>query len=83
MNAKPLAYDLGMPPTGHKVSNDRLDKFRRVYKETYGEDITKAEAVEMTHGLLALYTLVLRPLPDEPSRRPPSSPLAQSADAAT
>jgi hypothetical protein len=54
-----------MKPTGHKVSPERLEEFRRIYKETYGEEITTAEATEMTHRLLALYKILMRPLPSE------------------
>jgi hypothetical protein len=69
-----------MQPTGHKVSPERLEEFRRIYKETYGEEITTAEATEMTHRLLPLYKLLMRPLPSERAQRPPApQPPAQSA----
>lgn len=51
-----------MPSSGHKFSDERLEKFRRIYKETYGEEITKAEAAEMARRLLALYRVLMRPL---------------------
>jgi hypothetical protein len=57
----------GMPPTGHQVSPERLEEFRRIYKEVYGEEITSAEASAMTHRLLALYRLLSRPLPGDTS----------------
>lgn len=75
MRPTPKHYDRLMPPSGHKVSDERLEEFRRLYKETYGEEITKAEASEMSHRLLALYSLLMRPLPGEAS---PEAP-AQSA----
>jgi aldehyde:ferredoxin oxidoreductase len=53
-----------MPPTGHQVSPERLEEFRRIYKNVYGEELTQEEAVEMTHRLLALHRLLMRPLPD-------------------
>ena len=74
MNLDPLSHHACMPPAGHAVSDERLEEFRRTYKEVYGEEITKAEAVEMTHRLLALYKLLLRPLPGEPSAHPPEQP---------
>ena len=55
MTAERRAYDSGMPPSGHKVSDERLEEFRRIYKETYGEDLTPQEASRMAHRLLALY----------------------------
>ena len=69
-----------MLPTGHKVSPDRLEEFRRIYKETYGEEITPQQATEMTDRLVALYKLLLRPLPDAPAQSSlPQPPPAQSA----
>jgi hypothetical protein len=70
---------LGMPHVAGQVSPERLEEFKRIYKKAYGEDITIAEAREMTHRLLALYNLVMRPLPKEgenvsSSPPPPSSP---------
>lgn len=84
MNRKQRPYDPGVPPAGHNVSDERLEEFRRIYKEAYGEDITKKEASEMSHRLLALYRLLLRPLPDETSEHPPSpEPPAQTSDEAS
>lgn len=37
-----------MPPTGHKVSPERLEEFRRIYNEASGEEITAEEALEMS-----------------------------------
>jgi hypothetical protein len=53
-----------MPPTGHQVSPERLEEFRRIYKEVYGEEISVGEASAMTHRLFALYKLLLQPLPN-------------------
>jgi hypothetical protein len=71
-----------MLPIGYQVSPERLEEFRRIYKEVSGEDITAGEALEMTHRLLALYKLLLltRPLPDEHEKSSPSQqPPAQNA----
>lgn len=70
-----------MPPTGHKVSPERLEEFRRIYNEASGEEITAEEALEMTHRLIALYKLLLltRPLPDEIEKPPSPPPPAHSA----
>jgi hypothetical protein len=73
MNQRPGHYHRGMPPTGHKVSLERLEKFRRIYKEVHGEEITTAEASAMIHPLLAVYKLFSQSLPEteEPSPSPP------------
>ena len=47
-----------------RVSEERLQEFIRIYHEVYGEELTSVEATEMTHRLLALYELLLRPIPD-------------------
>lgn len=63
-----------MPPTGHQVLPERLEEFRRIYKETCGEEISVGEASAMTHRLLALYKLVSQPLPGEMEQPSPSAP---------
>lgn len=70
-----------MAPGGNKVSPERLEEFRRIYKEASGEEITAEEALEMTHRLIALYKLLLltRPLPDEIEKPTPPPPPAHSA----
>jgi hypothetical protein len=84
MKDSQLPYDRGMPPTGHQVSPKRLEEFRRIYKEAYGEEISTAEASAMTHRLLALYRLLSQPLPDEDEKPAPSPPPpAQSAPEAS
>jgi hypothetical protein len=70
-----------MPPTGHEVSPERLEEFRRIYKETYGEEITIEEAREMTRRLLTLYKTLAQPLPDEVSTSAPSSKLPKNFEA--
>jgi hypothetical protein len=84
MNHQLQSHHDGMTPSGHKVSDERLEEFRRIYKEAYGEEITLPDAIEMTHRLLALYQLLLRPLPGETSPPPPSQqPPAQTAPEAS
>jgi hypothetical protein len=72
MTDSQLPYDRGMPPTGHRVSPQRLEEFCRIYKEVYGEEITSAEASAMIHPLLALYKLLAQPLHGEDEMQPPS-----------
>lgn len=79
-----VRYNFAMPPSGHKVSDERLEEFRRIYKETYGEDLMPQEATEMAHRLLALYELLLRPLPGERASHPPApEPPAQTSPEAS
>jgi hypothetical protein len=81
MAHKYIPYHVGMLPTGHQVSPERLEEFRCIYKEAFGEEISTQEAVAMTHRLLALYKALLRPLPSEvaaPARV--QLPSAQSAN---
>jgi hypothetical protein len=53
------------------ISDDRLKEFQRIYEETYGQEITLAEARERAQRLLMLYEIISRPLPGEDG--PPSS----------
>jgi hypothetical protein len=69
-----------MPPTGHQVTPERLEEFRRIYKEAFGEEISSQEATAMTHRLLALYKVLMQPFPSEASA-PPRSPLPQAQNA--
>lgn len=46
-----------------QISHDRLEEFRRVYKEDTSENIALAEAREMAQRLLTLYQILSRPLP--------------------
>lgn len=64
-----------------QISNERIEAFRVAYKEGYGEEISTADARAMAHRLLALYRLIMRPLPDESDPLPSQNSPAQSADA--
>lgn len=71
-----------MPPTGHQVSAERLKEFCYIYEKLYGEEITMADASEMTHRLLALYRLLMQPLPgDVPTPSSPKPPAQTSPEA--
>jgi hypothetical protein len=73
-------YSIGHATTGHQVSPERLEEFRRIYKEAYGEEITSTEASAMTRRLLALYRLLSQPLPDEIEKPSPSPPPPAQTD---
>jgi hypothetical protein len=47
-----------------QISDDRLEEFRRIYKEATGEEITLEEAREVAQRLVTLYKLLAQPLPD-------------------
>jgi hypothetical protein len=46
------------------ISEDRIEEFCRVYKTAFGEETSIAEARQMANQLVALYTLLMQPVPD-------------------
>jgi hypothetical protein len=56
-----------------RISDDALDEFVEIYKEEFGEDISRDAASEMAIRILTLYTLL--------SKKPPG--LDESGEAAT
>ncbi len=64
------------------ISDESLQKFIAAYKESYGQELSVAEARPMAARLLFLYEQLARPLPGEvdptlpPTRQelPPSPP---------
>jgi hypothetical protein len=67
-----------------RISDERIEEFRRIYRKAYGEDISVGDARAMAHRLMAMYRLLMQPLPGEPSAHPPSSESpAQTPDEAT
>src|SRR5262249_3059248 len=74
ITCKPIPYHSIVRYTGHQASPERLEEFRRIYKEVYGEEITIAEASIMTHQLLTLYRLLSQPLPGRDATPTPSPP---------
>jgi hypothetical protein len=69
-----------MPLLGNKVSHERLEEFRHVYRNVYGEEITVAEAAEMAHRLLALYRLLMQPVPEDVTATMPKRHSLSSRD---
>ncbi len=67
--------------SGMHISDERLEEFRRIYKVAYGDTISVADARAMAHRLLALYRLLMQPLPGEKNAQPPPlrEPRAQTA----
>lgn len=48
-----------------RFSNDVLDEFRAIYRDEFGEEITRDEAQEMGTRVVELLRLLLRPLPGD------------------
>jgi len=53
----------GMPPAYYRISDKDLDEFIAIYKEEYGEDVSRSEASEMASRLVMLYQLLAKKLP--------------------
>ncbi len=66
-------------PASVPISDERIEEFQRIYKKVYGEEITIAEARAMAHRLIALYRLLMQPLPGESVSSPAPESSAQSA----
>ncbi|MBI4090731.1 MAG: hypothetical protein HY422_01790 [Candidatus Komeilibacteria bacterium] len=62
--------DLSKSHYSPMISNERLEEFRRIYKEAYEEEITIEEAREMARRFLVLHRLLRKPLPGDPSSHP-------------
>lgn len=61
-----------------QISDESLKEYQRIYKEGHGEELTLEEAREAAGRLLALYKIIMRPLPGEkPNRQTPSEEQAQ------
>lgn len=56
------------------LSDEALEEFTQIYREEFGETLTRGEASELASRVLTLYKLLARPLPSErsaPESRPP------------
>ena len=62
-----------------RISDERMEEFRRIFREVRGEEIAPEDARIMARNLVELYRLFMRPLPGEGGLRRPSPPRAQSA----
>ena len=51
-----------------RFSNDALDEFCAIYRDEFGEEITRDDAQEMGARVVELLRLLLRPLPRDPDR---------------
>ena len=71
----------GLRKLGHngtmRPSESAIEEFRAIYRRTYGEDISVAEASDVGQRLLALFDLLRQPYPGERAARP--DPRAQTS----
>lgn len=51
------------------ISKEKLDEFKQIHKEEWGEELTDSEATEMIHSLMALYEVLCQPLPHSSDSR--------------
>ncbi|MBI2612363.1 hypothetical protein HYW59_00935 [Candidatus Kaiserbacteria bacterium] len=65
------------------IADERIEEFRRIYKEAYGEEISVGNARIMALRLITLYRLLMQPLHGEGSSSPSQDSPAQSADEAS
>ena len=45
-----------------------IDEFKRLVKETTGDEMTNQEAWDRAIALFSLYRMMLRPIPEDPER---------------
>ena len=60
-----------------KVTKERIEELRRLYKDAYGKELSYADAEAMGHRLVTLYTLLTQPVLNE-AKRPSPEPPAQT-----
>jgi hypothetical protein len=53
-----------------QISKEALCELIAIYKEEYGEELSRSEASEMGSRLLALYELLAKKLPNEQDAAP-------------
>ena len=52
------------------ISDKMLDEFVLIYKDEFGEEICRKQALEMASRLLMLYVRLAKTLPTKPAKRP-------------
>lgn len=62
-----------------RITDAALDEFIALYKEVFGEGLSRDEASEVSFRLLTLYELLRTPLPSEQVSTP-TPPAAQPYD---
>jgi hypothetical protein len=47
-----------------RISDGALDEFIAIYKEEFGEELSRADALEIASNLIMIYRCISRKLPD-------------------
>lgn len=64
-----------------QFTDNALDDFRAIYRDEFGEDITRDEAQEMGTHVVELLRILLRPLPGDAPRTPSPESLTPESGA--
>ena len=48
-----------------EISKEQIEEYKQLYKEDFEEELTDSEAIEIIYGLVALYEVLTKPLPEE------------------
>jgi hypothetical protein len=59
-----------------QISDDSISEFIKLYKEEFGEELSRGDAEEMASRLTTLYELLAKKLPNERTSapKPPDAP---------
>jgi hypothetical protein len=75
-------YDAAMKQVPYTLlSDEALDEFIAIYKEEYGEDIDRKDALSMATELVTLYLRLSRKLPNE--HISPATPMQRADDSSS
>ncbi len=50
------------------LSKEAIKEFKEIYKHEFGEEISDDKAQELGQGLIALFKIICRPIPDDNRR---------------
>jgi hypothetical protein len=59
-----------IPPPYIRLTDEQLGEFIVIYKEEFGEEISRTDASEMASRLVMLYQLLSRKLPEKQNSPP-------------
>ncbi len=51
------------------LSKDAIEEFKRIYKKEFREEISDDKAQELGHGLISLFKIIYRPIPESKEKR--------------
>jgi hypothetical protein len=61
-----------------RIAEERIEEFRRINNEAYHDEISPTQARTMAGQLLALYHLIMKPLPVDKSATPSQHPVRRT-----